>query len=56
MIKEFDRVKIKTTNTTGIVVDIRTVSGTSRYLVEIDDEYNSLMDCTKEVLEKIDGG
>lgn len=56
MIKEFDRVKIKTTNTTGIVVDIRTVNEPSRYLVEIDDESNSLIDCTEADLEKINVG
>ncbi len=51
MIHEYDRVRIKTSGVTGIVVDIRHINGTY-YLVESDKD-NELFDCTEDELERI---
>ena len=52
MIREYDRVKVKSTGDTGIVVDIRNTNGTY-FLVERDNE---LIDCTASELEKLGRG
>lgn len=52
MIREYDRVRIKSTGDVGIVVDIRKNNGTC-YLVERDSD-NNLIDCTPDELEKTD--
>lgn len=49
MINEYDLVRIKATDETGIVVDIRNTSGTY-YLVELDKD-SELIDCTEDELE-----
>ncbi len=52
MIREYDRVRIKETGVTGIVVDIRNTNGTY-YLVESDND-NELFDCTSDKLEVLE--
>ena len=54
MIREYDRVKVKSTGDTGIVVDIRNTTGTY-FLVERDSD-NELIDCTASELEKLGRG
>ena len=51
MINEFDRVKVKSSGETGVVVDIRSTNGTF-YLVERDAD-NELIDCVESDLEKV---
>lgn len=52
MIKEFDHVRIKGSKTTGIVVDIRNLNGSNRYLIESDGESNDIIDCSEDELVK----
>ncbi|WP_418273310.1 hypothetical protein [Hominenteromicrobium sp.] len=54
MICEYDRVKVKSTGDTGIVVDIRNTNGTY-FLVERDSD-NELIDCIASELEKLGRG
>lgn len=51
MINEFDRVRIKSTGETGIVVDIRNITE-EIFLVERDKD-NELIDCVEADLEKV---
>ncbi len=62
-INEFDKVKIKSTGITGVVVDIHTVNGETVFIVESDekgvpggfgtDDSWKLFDCQETDLEKI---
>lgn len=51
MINEFDRVRIKSTGETGIIVDIRNITE-EIFLVERDKD-NELIDCVEADLEKV---
>lgn len=51
MINEFDRVRIKSTGETGVVVDIRNTNG-KFFLVERDTD-NELVDCKESDLEEL---
>lgn len=62
MVNEYDRVRIKSTGITGIVVDISTVKGQKIFVVESDEKgvlggYGSedswkLFDCFADDIEK----
>ena len=63
MINEYDKVRIKSNGIAGVVVDIYSVNGGTRYTVESEskdavggygiDGYWKLFTCTADELEKI---